>query len=168
MSIFDRLGHVEVQKPSGTMDCAGGPEGRMCWVCSDYMAGRGVAYSYSRNFLGSGESRGVQIDNMYPVAIISLDRRKLHGESVEQWVYDGPTIHRDLCAGDSSADWVTEVLNDVCMPGVVGNRFAVYIRTRVHRYGHGYEELFDEVLEDYLLVPIGTSDQVNVGEDHGP
>lgn len=84
-----------------------------------------------------------------PIAVISLDRRKLWGDDIEQWVYDGPTILRDL-EGDSG-DWLDYILNDLDVRVLDGNRFIVYADVQGHR---DYWGEYDAWVEGYLLVPM--------------
>jgi hypothetical protein len=91
---------------------------------------------------------------LQPLAIISFDRRKLHGDDEEQWLYDGVTVLQMLDECDLDIDsTVEECLEDNPLPDGI-NRFILYGRW-VGTYDRWNGD-YDAWLEDLSLVPRNT------------
>lgn len=61
------------------------------------------------------------------LAVISLDRRKLHGDDDEQWRHDGVRVVRDLAPEyDLSSSELEYLIEDVPTPP--GSRFVLWAR----------------------------------------
>ena len=87
-----------------------------------------------------------------PLAVVSLDRRKLHVDDEEQWTYDGPTIRRHLQDWEDSTlrDDIIDCAHEGLPPGVT--RFIFFGRW-VSTYDSWTGE-HDAWLEDRELVPL--------------
>lgn len=86
--------------------------------------------------------------NLEPLAVINLDRRVLHGDGTEQWVYDGFEFERTLSEREVY-DLVSEVLDlsEGDLPS--GDRFIVFaeVVSSVNYWGE-----YDEWVEDFALL----------------
>ncbi len=89
---------------------------------------------------------------MIPLCVVSLDRRRLHGDGVEQWRYDGPTVRRALDACGRVDAFLDAILAGVELPAR-GTRFIVYAGFRITRDACG---AVDEVLVGCKVVACGS------------
>lgn len=86
------------------------------------------------------------------LAVISLDRRKLHGDDDEQWRHDGVRVVRDLAPEYDLGAFDLESLVEECQPLPPGSRFVLWARWVSHR---DYETgIIDGDFDDVELVPL--------------
>lgn len=85
------------------------------------------------------------------MAVISIDRRKLHGDNEEQWRHDGVRLVRDLAPEyDLGAYGLEYLIEDVPLPP--GSRFVLWARWVSHR---DYETgIVDGDFDEVELIPI--------------
>lgn len=89
---------------------------------------------------------------MIPLCVVSLDRRRLHGDGVEQWRYDGPTVRRSLDACGRVDAFLDAILAGAELPAR-GTRFIVYAGFRVTKGAYGE---VDEGLVECKVVACGS------------
>jgi hypothetical protein len=89
-----------------------------------------------------------------PLAVINLDRRVLHGDGKEQWIYDGFEFERVL-SDREGYDLISEVLDlsEGDLPS--GDRFIVFaeVVSSVNYWGE-----YDEWVEDFAFVSLPKDD----------